>query len=274
MGSQMKKQWLQFACALAFFLIATCTMAYPPYSYESSYSTYNKVPTTIVKSEDFKKPSVSEDSYKKVAYVPKVPSVHKEEYKLSSLPKNDYYKKPSVPEDNYKKVPFVPKVPSMTKYDYKVPSLPKNDYFKRPSVPKDNYKKVSFVPKVPSVPKEEYKCTLSQDGTTDKGFSIQLSEEDVKLSRIHDQLIVPSPEGENQVGDRKEQSASRRTVPRCSAISPKVTKLEVLEGQSKKVMELTKLRIADPISDPDLLRRIVLCSTFLGDYKYIFKSLV
>ncbi|KAG5572899.1 hypothetical protein H5410_062665, partial [Solanum commersonii] len=31
-------------------------------------------------------------------------------------------------------------------------------------------------------------CTLSQDGTTNKGFSIQLSEEDVKLSRIHDQL--------------------------------------------------------------------------------------
>ncbi|KAG5572889.1 hypothetical protein H5410_062655 [Solanum commersonii] len=78
MGIQMKKQWLQFACALAFFLNATCIMAYSPYSYESSDSTYNKVPTTVVKSEDFKVTSESEI-----------------EYKSSFSPKTDYYKKPS-----------------------------------------------------------------------------------------------------------------------------------------------------------------------------------
>ncbi|KAK6773416.1 hypothetical protein RDI58_028654 [Solanum bulbocastanum] len=50
-GSQMKKQWPQFACALTFFLIATSTMAYSPYSYESTYTAYNKVPTTVAKSE-------------------------------------------------------------------------------------------------------------------------------------------------------------------------------------------------------------------------------
>ncbi|WMV18451.1 hypothetical protein MTR67_011836, partial [Solanum verrucosum] len=50
---------------------------------------------------------------------------------------------------------------------------------------------------------------------------------------------VPSFKGENQVGDRKEQSASLRMVPRCSARSPKVTELEEVEGQRKKAMELT-----------------------------------
>ncbi|WMV32582.1 hypothetical protein MTR67_025967 [Solanum verrucosum] len=41
---------------------------------------------------------------------------------------------------------------------------------------------------------------------------------------------MPSPEGENLVGERKEQLASRQTVPRCSAISPKVTEPEDAEG--------------------------------------------
>uniref|UniRef100_M1DLM6 Uncharacterized protein n=1 Tax=Solanum tuberosum TaxID=4113 RepID=M1DLM6_SOLTU len=59
--------------------------------------------------------------------------------------------------------------------------------------------------------------------------------------------------GENQVGDRKEKSVSRRTVPRYSAISPKVTELEDVEGQSKKAMELTKRRFAEWIGDPNLL---------------------
>uniref|UniRef100_M1DG25 Uncharacterized protein n=1 Tax=Solanum tuberosum TaxID=4113 RepID=M1DG25_SOLTU len=83
---------------------------------------------------------------------------------------------------------------------------------------------------------------------------------------------MPSPEGENQVGERKEQSASSRTVPRCSAISPKVTELEVAEGQSKKAMELTKGRIAEWISDPDLLRRIVLRNTFLATINTFLNS--
>uniref|UniRef100_A0A3Q7J8A7 Uncharacterized protein n=1 Tax=Solanum lycopersicum TaxID=4081 RepID=A0A3Q7J8A7_SOLLC len=84
MGSQMKKQ---FACALTFFLITTCTMAYSSYSFESTDSTYNKVPTTIAKTEDYK-----------------VPSIPDNEYKTSFLSKNNYYKKTLVSEDNDKKV--------------------------------------------------------------------------------------------------------------------------------------------------------------------------
>uniref|UniRef100_M1DV44 Uncharacterized protein n=1 Tax=Solanum tuberosum TaxID=4113 RepID=M1DV44_SOLTU len=62
---------------------------------------------------------------------------------------------------------------------------------------------------------------------------------------------VPSPEGENLVGERKEQSMSHRTVPRSSAISPKVTEPKDAEGKSKTVMKMTKGRIADWIGDPD-----------------------
>ncbi|WMV25737.1 hypothetical protein MTR67_019122, partial [Solanum verrucosum] len=62
---------------------------------------------------------------------------------------------------------------------------------------------------------------------------------------------VPSPEGENLVGERKEQSSSYRTVLRCSAISPKVTEPEDAEGKSKMTMKMTKGRIADWIGDPD-----------------------
>ena len=52
----------------------------------------------------------------------------KEESNMSSLSKNYYYKKPSILEDNYKKVSYVPKVPSMPKEEYKVPILPMRDY--------------------------------------------------------------------------------------------------------------------------------------------------
>ncbi|WMV25142.1 hypothetical protein MTR67_018527 [Solanum verrucosum] len=61
------------------------------------------------------------------------------------------------------------------------------------------------------------------------------------------------PERENQFGERKEQSASRRVVLRCSVGSPKVTELEKAEGQRKKAMELTKGWIAELIGDPNLL---------------------
>ncbi|WMV30781.1 hypothetical protein MTR67_024166 [Solanum verrucosum] len=60
-----------------------------------------------------------------------------------------------------------------------------------------------------------------------------------------------NPEGENLVGKRKEQSASRRTVSRCSAISPKVTVPEDAEGKNKTTMKMTKGRIADWVGDPD-----------------------
>uniref|UniRef100_M1DY51 Retrotransposon gag protein n=1 Tax=Solanum tuberosum TaxID=4113 RepID=M1DY51_SOLTU len=65
---------------------------------------------------------------------------------------------------------------------------------------------------------------------------------------------VPSPEGENQFGDRKEQLACRRVVPRYSVVSPKVRELEDAEGQSRKAMNLAKGWIAELIGEPDLLR--------------------
>uniref|UniRef100_M1DT26 Uncharacterized protein n=1 Tax=Solanum tuberosum TaxID=4113 RepID=M1DT26_SOLTU len=44
---------------------------------------------------------------------------------------------------------------------------------------------------------------------------------------------------------------------------PKVIELEDAEDQGKKAMELTKGRIAEWISNPDLLRRLVLRNIFL-----------
>uniref|UniRef100_M1DHI4 Putative plant transposon protein domain-containing protein n=1 Tax=Solanum tuberosum TaxID=4113 RepID=M1DHI4_SOLTU len=41
------------------------------------------------------------------------------------------------------------------------------------------------------------------------------------------------------------EKSIRRTIPRCSSISPKITELEVVEGQSKNAMELIKGRIAE-----------------------------
>ena len=67
MGCQLKKQF----GALAFFFIATCTMPYSPYSYESTYSTYNKAPTTIAKSEGYKVPSMHENEYKALTFLSK-----------------------------------------------------------------------------------------------------------------------------------------------------------------------------------------------------------
>ncbi|WMV06856.1 hypothetical protein MTR67_000241, partial [Solanum verrucosum] len=62
---------------------------------------------------------------------------------------------------------------------------------------------------------------------------------------------VLSCERDNLVGERKKQSACRRTVPRCSALSPKITKYEDAEGKSKTAMKMTKGRIADWIGDPE-----------------------
>ena len=71
---------------------------------------------------------------------------------------------------------------------------------------------------------------------------------------------MPSPEGENQVGDRKEQSTDHRVVSRCSVRSPKVTDLEDAEGQSKKAMKWVKWRIGAL----DLLHRMALRNIFLA----------
>uniref|UniRef100_M1DKU2 Putative plant transposon protein domain-containing protein n=1 Tax=Solanum tuberosum TaxID=4113 RepID=M1DKU2_SOLTU len=91
---------------------------------------------------------------------------------------------------------------------------------------------------------------------------------------------VPSPEGKNQVGERKEKSADHRVVPRCSVGSPKITDLEDVEGQGREAIEVTKGRIAEWFGDPDILRRARLTSLsnssqhIFGDYKYIFEHLI
>ena len=75
---------------------------------------------------------------------------------------------------------------------------------------------------------------------------------------------MPSPEGRNLVGDRKEQSVDHRVVPRCSERSPKVTDLEDVECQGERAMKETKGRLAEWFGEPDLLRRVTLRSTFLA----------
>ena len=57
-------------------------------------------------------------------------------------------------------------------------------------------------------------------------------------------------EGENQVGYRKEQSVSFRMIPRGSAMSSKFTETKDAEVRSKRVMKLTKEKIANPLNDP------------------------
>ncbi|WMV08197.1 hypothetical protein MTR67_001582 [Solanum verrucosum] len=51
---------------------------------------------------------------------------------------------------------------------------------------------------------------------------------------------VLSPEGKNQVGDEKEQSACCRTVPRSSTISLNDSERENAEGKSRKAMTRSK----------------------------------
>ncbi|WMV41899.1 hypothetical protein MTR67_035284 [Solanum verrucosum] len=69
---------------------------------------------------------------------------------------------------------------------------------------------------------------------------------------------MPSPEGENQVGERKEQSADHRVVPQCSVRSPKVAELDDYESQSKKAMKWVKERIAELINDPYCMLELVI----------------
>ncbi|KAG5606400.1 hypothetical protein H5410_027892, partial [Solanum commersonii] len=92
----------------------------------------------------------------------------------------------------------------------------------------------------------------------DNGIWIEERSMDTNEQKGTRQLKERRTEGENQVGDRKEQLASRRTVLQCSARSPKVTELEDVEGKSKNAIELTKGRIIEWIGDPDLLRRMFL----------------
>lgn len=83
---------------------------------------------------------------------------------------------------------------------------------------------------------------------------------------------MPSPKGENQVGNKNDQLESLQMITPCNALSPKVTKPEDVEGHSKKVMELTKGRISEWINDPDLLHQKVLRRTLLSARNTFFNS--
>uniref|UniRef100_M1DZS1 Uncharacterized protein n=1 Tax=Solanum tuberosum TaxID=4113 RepID=M1DZS1_SOLTU len=88
-----------------------------------------------------------------------------------------------------------------------------------------------------------------------------------KYLRLPPKMIIElkrvlSAEGENQVDERKEQLADRRTISRCSIKSPKVKELEEAEGQDKNAMKLANRRITEFVGEPDLLRRMALHSIF------------
>ncbi|WMV24232.1 hypothetical protein MTR67_017617 [Solanum verrucosum] len=55
---------------------------------------------------------------------------------------------------------------------------------------------------------------------------------------------------------------------------PKLQNMRMIKAKEKRVMEMTKGRIAELIGEHDLLRRVTIRSTFFGDYKYIFEHLV
>ena len=88
---------------------------------------------------------------------PEVPSMAKPEYKESFFSKFDYFKKPSVSEDNYKKTSYVQRYPLWLNQNTRSHFFPKFDYFKKPLAPEDKYKKAPYVPEVSAEPKPEYK---------------------------------------------------------------------------------------------------------------------
>uniref|UniRef100_M1DHF6 Putative plant transposon protein domain-containing protein n=1 Tax=Solanum tuberosum TaxID=4113 RepID=M1DHF6_SOLTU len=88
------------------------------------------------------------------------------------------------------------------------------------------------------------------------------NELEAEIDEEQNSSSVPNPEGESQVGERKEESADHRLVPRCSVRSPEVIDLEDAKGQCKKAMEWTKGRISELVGEPDLLRRMALSSIF------------
>uniref|UniRef100_M1DDD3 Uncharacterized protein n=1 Tax=Solanum tuberosum TaxID=4113 RepID=M1DDD3_SOLTU len=80
-----------------------------------------------------------------------------------------------------------------------------------------------------------------------KGIWIEEQSKDTDLqkgTKQAERLKISKP-GKNQLGERKEQSADRRVVPRCSVQSHKVTDLEDAEGQDREAMEMTKGRIVE-----------------------------
>ncbi|WMV30642.1 hypothetical protein MTR67_024027 [Solanum verrucosum] len=63
--------------------------------------------------------------------------------------------------------------------------------------------------------------------------------------------IVLSPEGKDQVGGKREQSAHRREVSRSNTMSPNDPEHDDAEGWCKTAMNYTKGRIAELIGDSD-----------------------
>ncbi|WMV08767.1 hypothetical protein MTR67_002152 [Solanum verrucosum] len=92
---------------------------------------------------------------------------------------------------------------------------------------------------------------------------IEEQSKDTKLQK-RTNSSVPSPEGRNPIGKRKEQSADRRVVLRCNVGLPKVTNLEDAECQGRRSIEVIKGWIAKLFGKPDLLRRVTLRNTFLA----------
>uniref|UniRef100_M1DRN4 Uncharacterized protein n=1 Tax=Solanum tuberosum TaxID=4113 RepID=M1DRN4_SOLTU len=62
---------------------------------------------------------------------------------------------------------------------------------------------------------------------------------------------VLSPEGKDQVGGKREQSAHHREVLRSSTMLPNDPEHDNAEGWCKMAMNYTKGRIAELISDSD-----------------------
>ncbi|KAH0723849.1 hypothetical protein KY290_006567 [Solanum tuberosum] len=156
-------------------------------------------------------------------------------------------------------------------------NLKNTDYFNYPLFqwPKPGSNRVKSVRLLAL--KREFELLKMKDSYSVKEYSSKLSEivnqirilgiwieEECKDTNVQKGTNVPSSEGENQVGERKEQSADRRVVPRCSVGSSKVTDIEDAEGQDRKAMKLAKRHITEWIGEPDLLHRMTLHNIFLA----------
>uniref|UniRef100_M1DXW9 Uncharacterized protein n=1 Tax=Solanum tuberosum TaxID=4113 RepID=M1DXW9_SOLTU len=74
--------------------------------------------------------------------------------------------------------------------------------------------------------------------------------EEMKFETLYNEESA-EPDGNDQVGGTREQLAHRREVLRSSTISPNDPEHDDAEGWCKTVMNYTKGRIAELISDSD-----------------------
>uniref|UniRef100_M1DR89 Uncharacterized protein n=1 Tax=Solanum tuberosum TaxID=4113 RepID=M1DR89_SOLTU len=66
-----------------------------------------------------------------------------------------------------------------------------------------------------------------------------------------DRRCVLSPEGKDQVGENREQSAHHREVPQSSTMSPNDPEHDNAEGWCKTAVKYTEKQIAELIGDSD-----------------------